>query len=120
MSRHTLNALAGAGLVAAAITAAPPANATIQSIGGQVTCINFWQQASQPVGVWVDYDNKKGGWAQLKAGDQFWRKWMWYSAPDVRTFHLHIGCGGDSRNWGTTVYKDMPPQLWQGQLEARY
>jgi hypothetical protein len=68
MKLPTRTALAMASVVVLGgitVAVAPQAQAVIQSIGGDVTCINWLQQASQPVGIWVDYDNEKGGWATL-------------------------------------------------------
>jgi len=102
-------ALAVLPLATGSFVLASPAHAG-SGINGYVDCLKGAQR-SKSVGVWVDYDNAKGGWATLWSnGPSATYGQIAYSAPvAVNTFHLHIGCGGTPQNWATTVYVDKPP-----------
>jgi hypothetical protein len=104
-------ALAVLTLVTGGFILASPTHAAGNGINGNVNCIHG-KSTTKPVGVWVDYDNQKGKWATIWSnGDTATFLQMAYTAPvkSVSTFHLHIGCGGTTQNWTTTVYVDKPP-----------
>lgn len=109
-------------IVAAYIFTSAPASAAMQTVQGPVTCINWLQQRSKPVGIWVD-TNTRDGWAVLQpwqGAAGAWTSRMWFDAPDVQEFRLNIGCGGTPQKWGTTVRKTLRPSVWGNPLEARY
>lgn len=96
---------ATAFIAAPVLVSAPPAHAATQTISGTITCINFWQQYSQPVGVWVDAARGTDGWASLRSAsgaNGAWTSSFSYSSNDPGTFTLKIGCGGTPQKWQTS------------------
>ena len=114
----TVSAIA-AVIAGGALAGASPASAA-NGINGSVSCVQG-NSVTKPVGVWIDYDSKKGTWATIWSnGPRATFAQIAYSAPvAVNTFHLHIGCGRSPQNWATTVYVDKPPGNF-GSLHANW
>lgn len=92
---------------AASVTllSAPTAVAANQSISGSVTCINWLQQHSRPVGIWVD-TNTRDGWAVLRGGTGMngaWTSAYSFSADNGGRFTLNVGCGGTAQKWAASI-----------------
>ena len=124
MKKIFASAAIAAAIAGGALAGASPASAA-NGINGNVSCVKG-KSVTKPVGVWADYDDtkgkyKKGTWTTLWSnGPNATFAQIAYSAPvEVKTFHLHIGCGGDSKKWGTTVYIDKAPGNF-GSLKANW
>lgn len=108
MNRMTKVAAVAALLAAPLLGTVAPASAATQGISGSITCKNWLQQYSRPVGVWVDSQNAGAadGWATLRGGTGMngaWTSTYSYSATNAGKFRLSVGCGGTPQKWGKTV-----------------
>lgn len=121
MSKFRCIAAVLAMSIAPSIALAVPADAAAGTITGSVTCINWLQQNSKPVGIWVD-SNKADGWATLSSGigaTGAWTTNFRYSATDATSFTLRIGCGGSPQKWATSNQRG-PYSSGEQKLTVRY
>ena len=100
MKKLLTSAAIGAVIAGGTLAGASPASAA-NGINGSVSCV-AGNSVTKPVGVWIDYDRKKGTWATIWSnGPNATFAQIAYSAPiAVQTFHLHIGCGGSPPELG--------------------
>lgn len=82
---------------------APAATAsTAQTVTGRATCIN--KQA--PVGIWVDAQSSKDGWATMTGPNPStgWARVKYsFKLDKGGSYRLHVGCGGSPQSWGLTA-----------------
>lgn len=121
MTRLRLGGMPLITMAAASLICSPPAAAANQTISGTVTCINWLQQYSRPVGMWVD-TNTRDGWANLSGGTGVtgaWTSRYTFTANDAGRFTLNVGCGGTSQKWGANI-KQGPFGPGTTNLTVRY
>lgn len=121
MTRTYLGTLPLITMAAASVIYAPPAGAANQTLSGTVTCVNWLQQYSRPVGMWVD-TNTRDGWANLSGGTGLngaWTSRYTFTANNAGQFILNVGCGGTSQKWGANI-KQGPLGPGTRNLTVRY
>ena len=98
MNKLLVTTAIAAAITGGALSGASPASAA-NGINGNVSCVQG-NSVTKPVGVWIDYDSKKGTWATIWSnGPKATFAQIAYSAPvAVKTFHLHIGAVAVPRN----------------------
>ncbi|MGI9002726.1 MAG: hypothetical protein ACR2GH_13840 [Pseudonocardia sp.] len=82
-----------------------PLSAPVSSaVSGSVTCL---YDNNQEVGVWVEAGSKSG-WATLRSNDYDGKDYNYGDIPAGTPYRLHVGCGGSTENWGTTLRVIQP------------
>jgi hypothetical protein len=71
------------------------------TISGHAVCGRNGDVNEAPVGMWVDAQNGKDGWATLTpTGDG---SDYTYTTDQPGTFALHLGCGGSPQSWDADI-----------------
>ena len=123
MKKLLANATIAAAITGGALAGAGPAAAANQTITAEISCINWLQQYSKPVGVWVDVSKGTDGWARLSQGvgaKGSTTTNLSYTANDPGQFTLHIGCGGTSQKWGANIKQGPFNAGNRGRIDVRY
>jgi hypothetical protein len=101
--------LAAAILLSFGLTAvvAPSAYAVSGRISGSVDC-TYGNNAE--VGVWVNASSGADGFAHWSANAYGGIDYWYDLSQSTTSYDLHIGCGGNTTTWGTTMY--TYPDRW--------
>ncbi len=84
--------VAGSAMLAVAAFNVPAASA---ANSGTVECV----AQNKVVGVWVDVQNGKDGWASRSAIGGAASRNRWSFNTQGKNYKLHVGCGGSTSKW---------------------